>query len=154
ERQLVRLPDAMSDDEVLERLRHRRADPLTRIDMRTLPTPKLYGVVGASGVAAGESALGFSLPPFLKRAHAGAGNGGFGRGGGLLGLGGGYEDFDGKTLIEKYSFLRFQSWPEKLLPLWDWGDGALSCLDASVAQGGIVTSDESGFTLTTFLLEP
>jgi hypothetical protein len=142
----------MNDDKVLQGLRARRADPATRIDMSTIQAPSLYEVASASTLAAAEEAMGLKLPALLERIYAEVGNGGFGPGGGLIGLMGGYPDSEGRVLPDKYEFLRSRGWKEGLLPLWDWGDAAWSCIDASTLEGNVITMDESGYTLTRFSL--
>jgi hypothetical protein len=141
----------VNDAYLLQALRLRRADA-DRIDMDTLPVPPLYPVATEAEIADAERRLGFSLPLFLRRIYAEVGNGGFGPGGGLIGIDSGYPDSEGRRLPEKYDFLRAQGWPEKLLPLWDWGCGSWSCVDAATPEGDIVTMDESGRTLTNFTL--
>jgi len=80
-------------------------------------------------------------------------NGGFGPGVGLLGLAGGYPDPDGRAAVVRYEWLRGQGWREHLLPAFDWGDGAWSCVDLSTPNGLIVTADDVGFTATRFDVE-
>jgi hypothetical protein len=118
--------------------------------MKTLPTPALFGVATAALLRASEKTLGFALPVLLQKVYTEVGNGGFGPGGGLLGLEGGYADSDGRTLLERFQWLRSEGWKEGLLPLFDWGDGAWSCVDAFKSDGTIVTVDESGYTETRF----
>ena len=143
---------AMTEDEVIERLRVRRANPVDRIDMKTLPVPPPYAAVPLSVVDASERALGVTFPVLLRRVYSEVGNGGFGPGAGLLGLVGGHPDADGRTLVERYQSLRGVGWREGLLPLFDWGDGTWSAADTRTLTGGIVTADESGFTKTAFEL--
>ena len=38
------------------------------------------------------------------------------------------------------------------MPLWDWGGGSLSCVDALSSDERIVTHDESGPVVTRFTL--
>jgi hypothetical protein len=52
-----------------------------------------------------------------------------------------------ESVVSTYEKLRLGSWPEKLIPVWDWGGAAWSCVDV---DGQIVTHDESGPTLTAF----
>jgi hypothetical protein len=138
----------MTHDQILERLRARRASETGRIDMK--PVPPLYEAATPALVDAFEQSLGITLPRLLRRIYVEVGNGGFGPGGGLLGLTGGYPDSDGRTLPEKYEDLLPEGWREGLLPLFDWGDGAWSAADARTSPGTMVTADECGFTETAY----
>lgn len=143
----------MTEEALLEGLRARRANPIVRIDMKTLELPPLHGGASPAVIAAAEGSLGFALPALLRRIYAEVGNGGFGPGAGLLGLAGGHVDLDGKDLVGRYAELRRQGgWRAKALPTFDWGDAAWSCVDGSDPEGRILTADESGFTLTSFPL--
>jgi len=88
--------------------------------------------------ASDESRLGFALPPLMKRIYKEIGNGGFGPGYGLIGLSNGVPNYDGRTAPEIYESLRGSStdepnwkWPERLLPLCDWGCAISSCVDCA-----------------------
>lgn len=142
----------MNSSQLLEGLRFMRANPATRIDMDTLPVPSLYEATSASAIASAEVAMGLKLPALLERVYENVGNGGFGPGGGLIGLMDGYPDSDGRCHPDKYNFLRSQGWKKGLLPLWDWGGAAWSCVDTSTSEGTVITMDESGYTLTRFSL--
>jgi len=139
-----------ADDDLLSALRTRAANPATRTDNGTLWTPP-YQPVTAETIAETEAGLEALLHPFLRRVYVEVGNGGFGPGYGLAGLAGGYGASEGESLLERYRRLRAEQWPEKLLPLFDWGDAIWSCLDATSLQGTIVTHDDvEGPTLTDF----
>lgn len=142
----------MNDDELLERLRARRADPATRVDMHPIPVPRLYDCAHVETLHT-EVSLGIELPPLLLRIYTEVGNGGFGPGSGMLGLKGGYADVDGRVLTERCQYLIAHGWPRRLLPLWDWGCAAWSCVDAASVGARIVTADEHGFTVTRFKLD-
>jgi hypothetical protein len=142
----------MTEDELLKALRAKIASPSARVDMKTIPTPPLYGVATERVLAKEESELGFELPSFLRRLYMEVGNGGFGPGAGLLGVEGGHGDASGRTLSASYTALCSEGWPEGVLPLWDWGDGAWSCLNPRSDDECIVTADEAGLTSTIFTL--
>lgn len=142
----------MNEIKLLDELRARRADPTRRIDADTVPVPPLYEPASATIVSETERILGAKFSSLLSAVYTTVGNGGFGPGMGLIGVEGGYPDSDGRFLSEKYMFLREQGWKKGLLPLWDWGDAAWSCVDALDPQARIVTVDESGCTLTRFTL--
>jgi hypothetical protein len=143
----------MTEDQLIERLRARRANSIGRIDMKTLPVPPLYEAVPCAWVDVSERVSGITFPTLLRSIYSEVGNGGFGPGGGLLGLTGGYPDSDGRTLLDRYQYLLGEGWVDGLLPLFDWGDGAWSAADARSSTGTIVTADESGFTETAFDLK-
>jgi hypothetical protein len=75
-----------------------------------------------------------------------------GLGAGLLGVEGGHGDASGKTLCASYAALRAEGWPDGVLPLWDWGDGAWSCIQPRTDGDRILTADETGLTQTEFTL--
>ena len=83
-------------------------------------------------VAEAEQAIGHPLPPLLSRLYLEVGNGGFGPGYGILGLGGGHADDRGHTALDLY-----RTWTprEGLLPVCSWGCGIYSLLDLSTAEG-------------------
>jgi len=139
----------VTDDEILDELRSRRANPDTRIDAATVPTPLIYDPATDQAVADAERALGFALPRFLKRVLTEVGNGGFGPGFGLIGLRGGHPNSDGKSLVDMYLEWQPHGWRERLLPVSDWGCAAWSCVDP---EDNVVTADQSRFTLTRFTL--
>lgn len=141
----------MTHQHILEGLRARRTDPATRIDMDTIPIPDLYDPAPLATLRSAERTLGFTLPALLGRVYTEVGNGGFGPGSGLLGLEGGYPQ-DGQVLTDRYPVLVAQGWRDGLLPLWDWGCAAWSCVDAVNPDGPIVTAHERGFTVTRFHL--
>src|SRR5207253_5237760 len=69
--------------------------------------PNRFGFVFSP--ASKEQLLGFSLPPLLRALYANIANGGFGPGGGLKGVVGGYgsvesgtHSFDTETIIDQY----------------------------------------------------
>jgi len=88
------------------------------------------------------------MHPFLRRLYLEVANGGFGPGYGLLSL----ED-NRESLAWVYQEFRAGGWPEGLLPLWDWGCAAWSCLDGDSHAGLIVTHDDvEGPTETSFTI--
>jgi hypothetical protein len=116
-------------------------------------------------LAHAESELGFRLPPLLRHVYAVA-NGEIGPSDGLLPIGEGddtlvavYRSFvdspdapqPGEPGFEQYP------WPEKLLPICDWGCATWSCLDCRSDDGPIVTASNgeafvsTGRTLASWL---
>src|SRR3954469_1135410 len=109
-------------NELFDAIRARIAEPSSRIDMRTMPTPPIYPPATSESLMETEARLGFRLPPLLRRLYSSVANGGFGPGAGLVGVKGGHPDVDGRTLDALYVALRSEWWPQEgLLPLWDWG---------------------------------
>jgi hypothetical protein len=89
-----------------------------------------------------ENALGFNLPDLLIRLFAEVGNGGFGPGYGLLGLGsGGFAGSDGRTADANYLWLRRDGaapyrtpWPRWLFPICDFGCAIWDVIDIRTGQ--------------------
>lgn len=141
----------MNEDALIDALRHRILIPSLRVDKKW-DVPPLYAPAEEETIANAESTLGFSLPPLLLRLYHEVANGGFGPAGGMIGLHGGHVDSEGLHLVQIYETLREAGLPKALLPLWDWGAPAWSCIDTRSAEGRIVTQDADGSTLTTFTL--
>src|SRR5262245_60485454 len=93
-----------------------------------LPVP----VAQPSTIAAAEAALGYALPPLLRRLYTTLGNGGFGPGYGLLGLDGGHGD-GGKTALTLRE--EWDDLPPALLPICHWGAAIYSLVDCSTTDG-------------------
>jgi len=138
-----------AETEILDALRARVAQLASRGD----PSSRVYPVASTGSLKDAESALGSRFPGLLARIYTEVANGGFGPADGLLGLTDGYTGVDGLTAVEKYKWLREQGWREHLLPAFDWGDAAWSCVDLTTPTGLIVTADDAGFTATKFNLE-
>jgi hypothetical protein len=116
-------------------------------------------------IALAESQLGFHLPSLLRRVYEIA-NGGFGPGYGLYPIGAGedmlvptYRSFVEVPCAPKPGEPGFDQypWPERLLPICDWGCATWSCLDCRSDDGTIITSSNgepfasTGFTLRAWL---
>lgn len=99
------------------------------------------GPATADALAAAEGALGFALPPTLRRVYAEVSSAGAGPGSALPLAGG------SASLVGTYALFREGRWPDRLLPVWDWGDAIWSCVDA---RDRAVTSEASTLTLTDF----
>ncbi len=130
------MPD---DDELLAALRRRASERATRIDSDDAPPP-LPPVAVPDLVSLVEGKLGMALHPFLRRVYTEVANGGFGPGYGLRVLSLLPDD---ASLVHIYeSFREGGSWPQGVLPLWDWGDAAWSCIDNASLEGTIITHDD------------
>jgi SMI1 / KNR4 family (SUKH-1) len=163
-------PSPTSDDELLRALRQRATSLLDPDDPARAP----YPLASPEALLRTESRLGFELPPLLRRVYEIA-NGGLGPGYGLLPISDGRDVDDGgdgeDTLVAVYR--RFVDskyapkpgepgfdqypWPDRLLPICDWGDAIWSCLDCRSADGPVVTASNgkpfasTGHTLGSWL---
>jgi hypothetical protein len=127
-----------NDNELIAALRERagslkRTDTPTQSDFRPPASEELVVTV--------EFALGFRLDSLLKRVYQEVCDGGVGPGYGSLSLTG------SESVLSLYENFRHSSWPVGLIPVWDWGCACWSCVDL---EGRVVTSDDSGPTLTNF----
>jgi SMI1-KNR4 cell-wall len=139
----------MTESELIAALRLRILTASLRVD-KGWDEPSLFEPATKAAIAEAETKIGLAFPPLLSRLYCEVANGGFGPAGGMLGLERGHADSEGMTLVEAYKALREAGLPQPLLPLWDWGSPAWSCLDTRSAEGRIVTQDADGSTLTTF----
>ncbi|MCU0294178.1 MAG: SMI1/KNR4 family protein [Thermoanaerobaculaceae bacterium] len=134
-------------------LQRRAQDPLLATDAsadfpRAAPPP-----LDEESVAQAEEALGFRLPPLLRRVYLRVANGGVGPAYGLLplvndGRPRDENDYVGEPVVELYEVSRLEdpkypawSWPERLIPFSEWGCGILSCIDCSTPEGAVWTFD-------------
>ena len=102
---------------------------------------KVYAPVKARIVAAAERELWFQFPDLLRAVYTQVGNGGFGRGYGIIGIQGGATDEFRRSLARVYQDMKqYQEdsplwcWPEQLLPVCRLGCGMWSCLDCRRAS--------------------
>jgi SMI1 / KNR4 family (SUKH-1) len=139
----------MNENQLIAALKGRVRDP-KRSEIAPPPaSPEL--------IKATEARLGFPLPPLLRRLYAEVADGGFGPGSGLLPLAApksAHKESLSSSYVDAISGESPDGlhWPEKLLPLWDWGCAMWSCLDARSDAGPIVTSNEGALTVTPFTL--
>ena len=80
------------------------------------------------------------------------GNGGFGMGYGMIGLGGGYRDDMGATCDELYAEFRCGpaqdpawEWPHGLLPFCDFGCAIYACIDCTSETANVVIWDPNNW---------
>ena len=90
----------------------------------------------AAQMAEAEASLKFALPGLLKDVYTQVGDGGWGPGGGLPPL---------AALPTAYRARRQdnggRSWPERLLPVCEWGGGIVSCLDCAGESVRVIRVD-------------
>jgi hypothetical protein len=146
----------MSTTELVKEIQMRANDPKRRssgshfdlerfrLDPRWSRT---YPPVPIQEVQRTEAKLGFTLPALLARLYTEVGNGGFGPGYGLFGIKGGFtDDSQQLPLPELYlssvhpqpGMLPHELWPEKLVPICDWGCNMMSSVDCSARGGTMV----------------
>jgi len=150
------MPDQEQFKDIIAQVRARASNPSTLHDMAQglSPVPRIYPKATSEQIAAIEKELGFSLPPLLKRILAEIGNGGFGPGYGLIGVEGGYSDFGQGTLAELYQAFREPCmingptpWPDKVMPVCNWGCGIYSCIDCARPDFPVLVYDPDSHVL-------
>jgi hypothetical protein len=117
---------AMTDDEIIAAV---RADLAAKE-----PTPPAT----PEAVAEAERAIGYSLPPLLRRLYLEVANGGFGPRGGVLGVPGGKWRGDWADIVDAYQ--AFSAAPDNPVPgglvwLFNWGDAIWSLVDCRDPAG-------------------
>jgi hypothetical protein len=132
------------DDELLRSIRKRVATLLADDGSGTKPNPP----ASPEEIALTESELGFRLPRLLQAVY-GIANGWFGPSHGLLPMGEGEGTLSGTYLaftapmdVPEPGEPGFDQcpWPERLLPILDWGCAIWSCLDCRSEDGLVVTA--------------
>jgi hypothetical protein len=116
--------------------------------IRCEPVSELPPPATANAVADAVRRLGFAFPPLLCRLWVEVANGGFGPGNGLFGLEGGHQsDAAHQTLPDLYldaiddpawEDTFDEPWPQKLVPICDWGGLAESAVDCSTLEGEVI----------------
>src|SRR5437588_8306477 len=100
---------------LMHRLKERIKDPQLATDLAV--APRIYPPATPVMVGSAEQALGFALPPVLRRIYLEVGNGGFGPGYGLIGVPGGAVDDTGHNIVELYQGFRTAHSGD---PNWQW----------------------------------
>jgi hypothetical protein len=137
-----------SDERLIQRLQERNADRERATDGGFHPQ-KPNPPVAAKALQAAERAIGFKLPELLGAIYLKVGNGGFGPEYGIVGTKGGAK-LDGCTLetcYQKMAKLAKKSsvwrWPERLLPVANYGCGMWSCVDCVYQKLPMILWDPS-----------
>lgn len=123
----------MTDNELVERLRSLKRwfrRPRVKVAFPQTVRP----VATEAEVADAERRLGKDFPELLRRIFLEVGNGGFGPGYGLLGVGSGMKTPLGDDLVGTYKRLSYANgpyWPKDHVPVIDWGGGSFSLIDFS-----------------------
>jgi hypothetical protein len=115
---------------IIAKVAARAADPDLRIDMER--APPLEPLSDPEFLTKIERDLGFRLPTLLKHLYLTIADGGFGPGLGLFGARrADWMSSDSYTLADVYHINHKGDWPDKLLPICDWGCSVFSCIDCS-----------------------
>jgi hypothetical protein len=127
----------MTDDDLLANLVKLRR-PILRPRVKVGFPQQMAAPASEDDLVRTEQLLGFAIPPLLRRLYKEVANGGFGPGYGLTGAEGGKADAIGYSIGGAYRLRReidpsasSWRWPEHLVPLVSWGEGAFSCGDFS-----------------------
>jgi hypothetical protein len=137
------------EDQLISAVRARIQNPATRTDCLSERRGELPRPATSDSIGVAEARLGCALHPLHRRLLQEIGDGGFGPGDGLIGLGPGGCDAHGRSLVELRDALWLDSetpLPAGVVPLCDWGDAIWSCVDTRT--GRVLTLDETGLTDT------
>ena len=108
-------------------------------DMGDFGEFKYYAPISEELIIEAENELGFQIPDTLKQLYLKVGNGGFGPGYGLLGIGpDGCHDDLGRELIGRYKnhkrmneHYELWDWPDEYLLFCYYGEDSYACLDCN-----------------------
>jgi len=116
---------------------HAKAEQIGASMSTPVPT-SLPPPADPEAISRAEASLGFALPPFMRRVYAEVADGGFGPGGGLLGIGSAVAALARMRTGEELP--RGRAWPDALLPVIE-RDPGFYCVDASTPDGRVVDWD-------------
>ena len=119
------------------------------IDMTRWAKTKSYPPASNAQIEAAEAQVGWRLPALLRNIYMQVGNGGFGPGYGLLGVGGGATSYVGPitfSAIELHAAFLVRRelpppWPRHFLPIVDWGCEIYAVLDCASDEGPVYALD-------------
>jgi hypothetical protein len=116
-------------------------DLVAALRVRASTVPDLPPKASKQSVVAAEEALGFSLPPLLRRIYLEVANGGFGPDYGLIGVGGGHLDDQKHNVVDLFLSTcsvewrkHFPRWPDKTLRVLHWGCAMYTTIDCSTPE--------------------
>lgn len=142
----------MTDRELLRRIAWRAADPETRTDNVSRLATELAAPAAPDAIARTEELLGFALPSIWRDLYTMVGNGGFGPGYGIVGVFGGHANQRNESIADLYRLWRsvplslgFPEWPERVVPVCNWGSAIWSCLDCRGERARVIVSDNAHF---------
>ncbi len=131
---------------LIRRLRERNANR-ERATTGGIHPRKAIPPVPGRRLQAAESAIGFKFPELVRAMYLSVGNGGFGPEYGIVGTKGGAK-LDGCTLETCYrDVMKLKKdnsvwrWPERLLPLANYGCGMWSCVDCEYQRFPMILWD-------------
>jgi hypothetical protein len=139
----------MNEQQLLQALRGRAADPAIRTDYAKRRSRGLGVPATSNEIVEAERAMGCALHPLHRRVFQEVANGGFGPGDGLVGLPGGSLDVDGRSIVDLKEVLWLDDSKPLLapvVPLCEWGDGIWSCINSKT--GAVLTLGESDLVET------
>lgn len=126
-------------DVLIARIKERVADPLRAVDVAAwvCPMPKVAPPATLAEVDAAEVALGFAIPPLLRRLYTEVGNGGFGPNYGLEGVPTTPPVPDAANIVTLYEAYNWEPppehpahvWPPGWVPLIGGGCNTIECAD-------------------------
>jgi len=144
---------AVSEDELVARIKECANDPKQRTGL-VQKFPKLAGrrplpePATPQALEMAESRMGLSLPPLLVRLYVEVANGGFGPASGLFGV----DNEQASPLSQSIPSVYLQlitdhssrwKWPQRLVPVCDWGCGIHAVIDCSTAEGLVSHDSQS-----------
>lgn len=134
-------------DQIISAVRHRISVPE---NVTSMGPSELFPVATQHDVLAAENALGFPLPPLLRRLYLELANGGFGPGYGLSGVGGRGTDEGSNDIVElfrsqstKHWSLSFPNWPPRILRIAYFGCAMHAAIECSKPEYPVYLFDPS-----------
>jgi hypothetical protein len=124
------------------------ADILKRLRLAAVDA---FPCATAEMISAAQEELGFRLPALLRAVYLRVGNGGFGPGYGLIGVGGAepytstHQSVQDLYDREVHNSSSGDTWPEGLLPICDYGCANFACVDCSRKSARVLRVDADAY---------